>query len=160
MLDALRTPEGRFRVLAGWDHPPSHAEDLPGYEGLRAHWKMIPVLLAATAARWATRYRQAGPAGMADRSSRPHRCPGRTPAPVVRAIVHLRWRKRLGPVEIGARLGIPARLDRVTYRMPIEVPAGHIWCAPRSFSTIGRPTVAGASRRLPRAATDAYATTC
>jgi transposase InsO family protein len=61
-----------------------------------------------TAARWADRYRQAGPAGMDDRSSRPHRSPGRTSAPVVRAIVHLRWRKRLGPVEIGARLGLPA----------------------------------------------------
>ena len=61
-----------------------------------------------TAARWAQRYRQAGPAGMADRSSRPHRSPARTPAPVVRAIVHLRWRKRLGPVAIGARLGMPA----------------------------------------------------
>jgi transposase InsO family protein len=27
---------------------------------------------------------------------------------MVRRIVHLRWRKRLGPVEIGARLGLPA----------------------------------------------------
>ena len=61
-----------------------------------------------TAARWAQRYRQAGAAGMGDRSSRPHRCPGRTPQPIVRRIVHLRWRKRLGPVEIGARLGLPA----------------------------------------------------
>jgi leucine-zipper of insertion element IS481 len=31
-----------------------------------------------TAKRWAGRYRQAGPAGMVDRSSRPHRCPRRT----------------------------------------------------------------------------------
>ena len=61
-----------------------------------------------TANRWAQRYRQAGEAGMTDRSSRPHRQPARTPAPVVRAIVALRWRKRLGPVAIGARLGVPA----------------------------------------------------
>jgi transposase InsO family protein len=64
-----------------------------------------------TADRWAQRYRQAGHlgvTGMGDRSSRPHRCPRRTPAPTVRAIVHLRWRKRLGPVEIGSRLGMPA----------------------------------------------------
>jgi transposase InsO family protein len=61
-----------------------------------------------TAKRWADRYRQAGPAGMVDRSSRPHRCPRRTPRPVVRKIVHLRWRHRLGPVEIAARLGMPA----------------------------------------------------
>ena len=61
-----------------------------------------------TAARWAGRYRLVGPEGMADRSSRPHRSPTRTPAPVIRRIVHLRWHKRLGPVAIGARLGMPA----------------------------------------------------
>jgi transposase InsO family protein len=61
-----------------------------------------------TAARWANRYRSAGPVGMADRSSRPHQSPRRTPAPVVRAIVHLRWRHRLGPVAIGGRLDLPA----------------------------------------------------
>ena len=52
-----------------------------------------------TANRWAQRYRQAGPAGMTDRSSRPHRSTRRTPQPVVRQIVHLRWKQRLGPVE-------------------------------------------------------------
>jgi transposase InsO family protein len=61
-----------------------------------------------TAKRWAERYEQAGEAGMADRSSRPHRCPHRTPRPLVRRIVHLRWRHRLGPVEIAGRLGVPA----------------------------------------------------
>lgn len=29
------------------------------------------------------------------------------PAPVVRKIVHLRWKQRLGPVEIADRLGMP-----------------------------------------------------
>ena len=38
MVEALRTPEDRFRRLPGWDHPPSYVEDLPGYEGLRAHY--------------------------------------------------------------------------------------------------------------------------
>ena len=61
-----------------------------------------------TAKKWADRYRAEGPAGMADRSSRPHRQPNRTPAAVVRKIVHLRWKQRLGPVEIGDRLGMPA----------------------------------------------------
>ena len=66
-----------------------------------------------------------GPAGMDDRSSRPHRQPNRTPAPVVRKIVHLRWKQRLGPVQIGDRLGMPAstvhavlvrcRLNRLTH---------------------------------------------
>jgi transposase InsO family protein len=43
---------------------------------------------------------------MVDRSSAPRRQPNRTPAPVVRKIVHLRWKQRLGPVEIGDRLGM------------------------------------------------------
>jgi hypothetical protein len=41
-----------------------------------------------TAKRWALRYRQAGPAGMVDRSSRPHRCPRRTPRPVAPTAQH------------------------------------------------------------------------
>jgi transposase InsO family protein len=61
-----------------------------------------------TAKKWAERYQAEGPAGMADRSSRPHRQPNQTPAPVVRKIVHLRWKQRLGPVEIGDRLGMPS----------------------------------------------------
>ena len=78
-----------------------------------------------TAKKWADRYRAEGPAGMVDRSSRPHRQPNRTPAPVVRKIVHLRWKQRLGPVEIGDRLGMPSstvhavlvrcRLNRLTH---------------------------------------------
>src|ERR1700722_20312349 len=51
-----------------------------------------------TAKRWADRYRRLGPGGMSDASSRPHRSPGKTPQPVVRKIVHLRWKHRLGPV--------------------------------------------------------------
>jgi pimeloyl-ACP methyl ester carboxylesterase len=73
VIEALRTPDDRFAGLPDWDHPPSYVEDLPGYEGLRAHhvdlgprdaadtylllhgeptWaylyrKMIPVFLAA-----------------------------------------------------------------------------------------------------------------
>ncbi len=45
---------------------------------------------------------------MQDRSSRPHRSPNRTPQALVRKVVHLRWKKRLGPVAIGGRLGMPA----------------------------------------------------
>jgi transposase InsO family protein len=83
-----------------------------------------------TAAKWAERYRTEGPAGMADRSSRPHRSPARTPEQLKRQIVRLRWRKRLGPVQIAGQLGVPAstvhavlvrcrinrlcRIDRVT----------------------------------------------
>ncbi|OMH34481.1 IS481 family transposase [Tersicoccus sp. Bi-70] len=83
-----------------------------------------------TAKKWAKRYRAEGAAGMVDRSSRPHRSPTRTPTRLVRAIVSLRLRHRMGPVQIGGRLGVPAstvhavlvrcrlnrlaRIDRVT----------------------------------------------
>jgi transposase InsO family protein len=61
-----------------------------------------------TAKKWAQRYRDEGLAGMVDRSSRPHHQPYRTPQPMVRKIVHLRWKHRLGPIQIGDRLGVPA----------------------------------------------------
>jgi transposase InsO family protein len=61
-----------------------------------------------TAHRWAQRYRAQGPAAMVDRSSRPHHSPQRTPTPVVRKVVHLRWTQRLGPAQIAARVGLAA----------------------------------------------------
>ena len=77
------------------------------------HW---PIARAAerydvswpTAKRWADRYRLAGLAGMSDRSSRPHHQPNRTSQKLVRKIVHLRWKQRLGPVQIGDKVGLPA----------------------------------------------------
>src|SRR5688500_13696738 len=51
-----------------------------------------------TAKKWADRYRAEGSAGMADRSSRPHSSPTKTSPDLVRRIVRLRWRHRLGPV--------------------------------------------------------------
>ncbi|MBX9719277.1 MAG: IS481 family transposase [Microbacteriaceae bacterium] len=61
-----------------------------------------------TAAKWSRRYLELGPEGMADRSSRPHTHPNKTPQPVVKKIVHLRIKKRLGPVQIAGRLGMPS----------------------------------------------------
>ena len=61
-----------------------------------------------TAARWAARYRQAGPAGMADRSSRPHASPARTPQRTERRVVGLRVARRLGPARIACQLGLHA----------------------------------------------------
>jgi hypothetical protein len=83
----------RLIVDHGW--PPARAA-----ERYDVSWK--------TAVKWADRYRWEGPAGMVDRSSRPHHQPNRTPQPVVRKIVHLRWKQRLGPVEIAERLGMAA----------------------------------------------------
>jgi transposase InsO family protein len=61
-----------------------------------------------TAKRWADRYALLGREGMTDRSSRPHRSPNRTSPELVRKIVHERWKRRLGPVQIATRLGVPA----------------------------------------------------
>ncbi|RKS80578.1 transposase IS481 family protein [Motilibacter peucedani] len=96
--NAALTPRARLRLARlivedGW--PVARAA-----ERFQVSWP--------TAKRWAERYRQAGAAGMHDRSSRPHFSPTRTPAPVVRRIVHLRWKRRLGPVGIASELRVPA----------------------------------------------------
>jgi transposase InsO family protein len=61
-----------------------------------------------TAKRWADRYRQLGADGLRDRSSRPHHQPNKTPPEVVRRIVSLRRRHRLGPVQLADYTGVPA----------------------------------------------------
>src|SRR3954467_14961277 len=96
--NAALTPRARLRlarliVERGWPIPRAA-------ERYDVSWR--------TAKKWAERYRLEGPAGMVDRSSRPHRRPNRTPQPTVRKIVHLRWKQRLGPVQIGDQLGMPA----------------------------------------------------
>jgi transposase InsO family protein len=96
--NAALTPRARLRlarliVEQGW--PPARAA-----ERYDVSWK--------TAKKWAERYRDEGMDGMADRSSAPHHQPNRTPTPVVRKIVHLRWKHRLGPVQIADRLGMQA----------------------------------------------------
>jgi len=53
-------------------------------------------------------YREHGEAGLADRSSWPHQQPNRTPAPLVRKILHLRRKRRWGPVPIADQLGLAA----------------------------------------------------
>lgn len=113
--NAALTPRARLRLAClvvekGWSLPRAA-------ERYDVSWR--------TAKKWADRYRNEGPDGMYDRSSRPHRQPNRTPQPVVRKIVHLRIKQRLGPVEIGHRLDMPSstvgavlvrcRLNRLTH---------------------------------------------
>lgn len=50
-----------------------------------------------TASRWARRYRELGPAGMTDCSSRPHYSPNRTPTRTERRIIKVRVIRRCGP---------------------------------------------------------------
>jgi haloalkane dehalogenase len=38
MSDVLRTPEDRFQDLPGFPFEPNYREDLPGFEGMRAHY--------------------------------------------------------------------------------------------------------------------------
>jgi transposase InsO family protein len=96
--NAALTPKARLRLARlivedGWK--PSEAA------------KMFMVSVP-TARKWAARLRDEGPAGMADRSSRPHSSPHLTSEHLKRQIVRLRWRHRLGPVQIGGRLNMPA----------------------------------------------------
>jgi len=96
--NALLTPRARLRlarlvVESGWT-----------YSAAAKMFMVSPV----TARKWSLRYRSEGVAGMADRSSRPRHSPTKTPAAVVRQIVRLRWRTRVGPVQIAGQLGVPA----------------------------------------------------
>jgi transposase InsO family protein len=85
------------------------------------HGESIPEVAArfqcsyTTVKRWADRY-AAGEA-MTDRSSRPHRMPAKTPPAVTKRIVSLRLRKRLGPVQLAAHVGVaPSTVHRVLSR--------------------------------------------
>ena len=87
-----------------------------------AGWKQAHIAAAMGISRkcvrtWISRYDAEGEAGLADRSSRPHTSPTRTPAEVEDRIVAARTRERRGPAWIGAELGVPARtVSRVLVR--------------------------------------------
>ena len=96
--NAALTPRARLRLAQlvvdrGWTHA--------------AAAKMFMVA-PRTAKKWADRYRVEGRAGMLDRSSRPRTSPSKTSPELVRRIVRLRWRHRLGPVQIAGRLHMQA----------------------------------------------------
>ena len=88
----------------------------------KAGWRQAHIAAAMGISRkcvrtWITRYKAEGEAGLADRSSRPHTSPTRTPAEVEDRIVAARTRERRGPAWIGAELGVPARtVSRVLVR--------------------------------------------
>ena len=109
--NACLTPAGRLRLARlivdqGW--PLRRAAE---------RWNCS----VTTARRWATRYRQLGPAGMSDRSSRPRCSPRRTPSRIERRVVSLRITRRWGPARIGFHLGLnPATVHKILtrYRCP------------------------------------------
>ena len=61
-----------------------------------------------TATKWWRRFQEEGPAGLEDRSSRPRRCPHRTPVKVEQKILRLRQRRKLGPARISSIVDVPA----------------------------------------------------
>jgi transposase InsO family protein len=72
-----------------------------------------------TVKRWAARY--AAGESMQDRSSRPHRMPAKTCPAATKRIVSLRLRKRLGPVQLAAYVGVaPSTVHRVLVRCRIN----------------------------------------
>lgn len=80
----------------------------------RQGWKQAHIAAAMGVSRrcvkrWIDRHRDEGDAGLADRSSRPHRSPRRTPAEVEAVVVAVREAERVGPDEIAARTGVPPR---------------------------------------------------
>ena len=60
----------------------------------------------ATAYKWLARYRTEGHAGLADRPSRPHRCPPALTTTQVRRVLAARRRYRQGPHRLGYHLGM------------------------------------------------------
>ena len=97
--NARLTVHGRLLLVdrvcrQGW--PVAHAAKAMGISRQCAH-------------RWVTRYRTQGGAGLADRSSRPHHSPTRTPAAVEQQVLQLRQIERRGPDWLGPELGVPAR---------------------------------------------------
>jgi len=95
--NAPLTPEGRLRLCMliedGWTVAAAA-------ESMR--------ISRQTAHKWWRRYQQAGRAGLEDRSSRPRRCPTKTPAKVERRVVELRRRHQLSSARLAERAGVPA----------------------------------------------------
>ena len=96
--NAVLTPTGRARMVAcvleaGWT-----------IEATAERFQVD----AKTVRKWRDRYRNEGPAGLLDRSSRPHRSPNRTRSGLRKRVLHLRRTRRWGADHIGHELGLAA----------------------------------------------------
>jgi transposase InsO family protein len=90
------------RVAAGW--PAAHVAQQLG-------------ISRATVHKWLRRHAQGGDAALADRSSRPHRMPARTPRRVEQRVLAARRRQRRGAVVLAAELGlVPSTAGRILAR--------------------------------------------
>jgi len=92
--NARLTPLGRERLakMVRGGQTPKAASDAAG-------------VCRRTVRKWVGRFEQEGPAGLHDRSSRPHRLYRPTPQPVIDRIESLR-RQRLPGKEIAAMVGV------------------------------------------------------
>jgi transposase InsO family protein len=71
----------------------------------------------ATGYKWLRRWREEGLAGLADRSSRAHRLPRKTPATVEAQVLAIRSARKLGPARIGPLVGLaPSTVHSVLTR--------------------------------------------
>ena len=71
----------------------------------------------ATGYKWLARWRAEGPAGLADRSSRAHRLPGKTTPALEARVLALRVGRKLGPARIGPLVGLaPSTVHAVLRR--------------------------------------------
>jgi transposase InsO family protein len=107
--NARLTPRGREWVVsqAGGGQTPQALADAVG-------------VCPRTVRKWVRRHQTEGIAGLADRSSRPHRLYRPTPQPVVEQIETLR-RQRLPGKAIAAEVGVsPATVSRVLKRLGLN----------------------------------------
>jgi transposase InsO family protein len=75
----------------------------------------------ATAYKWWRRWQAEGDRGLWDRSSRPHRCPQRTPRVLERRIERLRREQKLGPARIAGIVEMqPSTVHRVLVRQGLN----------------------------------------
>ena len=107
--NARLTPHGRERlaklILSG--QTPEAASQAAG-------------VCPRTGRKWRDRFKQEGPAGLGDRSSRPHRLRKPTPPEVIERIASLR-RQRLPGKEIATTVGVsPATVSRVLRRLRLN----------------------------------------
>src|ERR1700724_1051061 len=73
-----------------------------------------------TTRKWVERYRREGPAGLRDRSSRPHRLYRPTPQAIVDKVTALR-RQRCTGKQIAAQVGVsPATVSRILMRLGLN----------------------------------------
>ena len=95
--NAPLTPEGRLRLCRmiedGWTVAAAA-------ESMR--------ISRQTGHKWWRRYQESGRSGLEDRSSRPRRCPTKTPAKVERRVVELRRRHQVSAARLAVRAGVPA----------------------------------------------------